>query len=181
MSENFDPKSKLTKMQGKDYLEVKWRIAWFRADHPKGSIITEIINEGVIKATVLDGDNRLLATGHGTPKMQGVAKSRPYEGAETAAIGRALAHAGYGTQFADELDEGEHLADAPVENSAEKKEAEKRQIAMNMYSELIKRGKAVKLQMPAMDAGWDSAKMKAHYNEQLGFVKQAEEQAKAGQ
>jgi hypothetical protein len=35
--------------------------------------------------------------------------------AETAAIGRALAHAGYGTQFTGE-DEGDFLADSPVEN-----------------------------------------------------------------
>ncbi len=111
----FDPKSKITKMQGKDYLEVKWRMVWFRDDHPKGRIITDLLNDGIVKASVFDGEGNLLSTGHGTPKMQGVAKSRPVEGAETAAIGRALAHAGYGTQFTDE-DEGEHLADSPVES-----------------------------------------------------------------
>jgi len=110
----FDPKNKVTKMQGKDYLEVKWRMVWFRDEHPKGKIITELLTEGIVKASVFDNDGNLMSTGHGTPKMQGVAKSRPVEGAETAAIGRALAHAGYGTQFTDE-DEGEHLADAPVE------------------------------------------------------------------
>lgn len=110
----FDPKSKITKMQGKDYLEVKWRMVWFREEHPKGRIITELLNDGIVKASVFDNDGNILSTGHGTPKMQGVAKSRPVEGAETAAIGRALAHAGYGTQFTDE-DEGEHLADSPIE------------------------------------------------------------------
>lgn len=116
----FDAKSKVTKMQGKDYLEVKWRIAWFRDEHPKGGIITEIAtNEPIsFKATILDAEGRILATGFGTPKMQGVAKSRPFEGAETAAVGRALAHAGYGTQFTDEFDEGEHLADAPIDRPA---------------------------------------------------------------
>ena len=54
-----------------------------------------------------------MATGLGSPKTQGVAAGRPFEGAETAAIGRALAVAGYGTQFTGE-EEGEHLADAPV-------------------------------------------------------------------
>lgn len=113
----FDPKSKLSKMQGKDYLEVKWRIAWFRDEHPKGAIITEIAHAEpiLVRATIMDADGKILATGFGTPKTQGVAKSRPFEGAETAAVGRALAHAGYGTQFTDEFDEGEHLADAPVE------------------------------------------------------------------
>ena len=119
MTEQFNPQSKVTKMQGKDYLEVKWRLVWFRAEHPKGSIITEIVNDDLMKATISDGDGKVLATGHGSSKKMGVAKSRPFEGAETAAIGRALAHAGYGTQFTDELDEGEHLADSPVERQPE--------------------------------------------------------------
>jgi hypothetical protein len=114
----FDPKQKITKMQGKDYLEVKWRVVWFRDENPKGRILTDLLPDGIVKATIIDGEGNTLATGHGTPKMQGVAKSRPVEGAETAAIGRALAHAGYGTQFTDE-DEGEHLADSPVERQPE--------------------------------------------------------------
>lgn len=118
MSEKFDPKSKVSSIQGKDYLEVKWRIVWFRQDHPKGGIVTEVINDNLIKASVIDGENHILATGHGSPKTQGVSKGRPFEGAETAAIGRALAHAGYGTQFTDE-DEGDHLADVPVQKKGQ--------------------------------------------------------------
>ena len=112
----FDPKQHVMNMKGKDYLEVKWRIVWFREEHPHGSITTELANVDpvVMKATVSTVDGAILGTGFGTPKTQGIAKSRPFEGAETAAIGRALASAGYGTQFTGE-DEGEHLADAPVE------------------------------------------------------------------
>ena len=111
----FNPKQHITNMRGKDYLEVKWRLVWFRDEHPTGRIETEVIQHEpvLMKATVYTED-KCLATGYGTAKMQGVAKSRPYEGAETAAIGRALAHAGFGTQFTGE-DEGDNLADNPVE------------------------------------------------------------------
>lgn len=183
MTEQFDPKSKVTKMQGKDYLEVKWRLVWFRSEHPKGSILTEIINEDLMKATIIDGDGKILATGHGSSKKMGVAKSRPFEGAETAAIGRALAHAGYGTQFTDELDEGDHLSDSPVEPPAKKEytEAEKQQIMVDKYAALVARAKAVKMELPALDAGWNSDKMKAHFREQERFVIAAELQTKAGE
>ena len=111
----FDPNSKLTNIRGKDYLEVKWRIVWFREDHPLGAIETEVISHDpqVIKATIKTESGNVLGTGIGTPKTQGVASNRPFEGAETAAVGRALAHAGYGTQFTGE-DEGVHLADSPI-------------------------------------------------------------------
>jgi len=121
----FDPKSKIKSIQGKDYLEVKWRIVWFREDHPKGGIITELesADPALIKASVLDEEGHVLGTGYGSPKTQGVSKFRPFEGAETAAIGRALAHAGYGTQFTGE-DEDEHLADSPVERGNGQKKVE---------------------------------------------------------
>lgn len=116
----FDAQSKLTKIKGKDYLEVKWRIAWFRDAHPAGAIDTQVIQVEpcyIIKATV-DVDGRQVASGMGSApafgKGQSTWKGRELEKAETAAIGRALAVAGFGTQFtADEFDEGEHIADAP--------------------------------------------------------------------
>ena len=184
MTDKFNPQSKITKVQGKDYLTVQWRLVWFRSDHPKGTITTEVVGDDLMKATILDSDGKVLATGHGSSKKAGVAKSRPFEGAETAAIGRALAHAGYGTQFAgDEFDEGDHLADSPVEKQEpiEKSESEKKQIARDMYTELTKRGKAVNITLPALDAGLSSAEMKKQYQEQYGYVKNAEDQAKAGE
>jgi hypothetical protein len=115
----FNPNEHLIKLSGKDYLMVAWRIVWFREEHPKGGIITELTSSTpvVMYAKVIDADGTVLGTGYGTPKTQGAAAKRPFEGAETAAIGRALAIAGYGTQFTGE-DEGEHLADAPVEMQA---------------------------------------------------------------
>lgn len=177
MVEQFDPKSKITKMQGRDYLEVKWRLVWFRSDHPKGSIITEVVNDDLMKATILDSDGKILATGHGSSKKIGVAKSRPYEGAETAAIGRALAHAGYGTQFTDELDEGEHLADSPIERTDENRKT----LALQKFDELIERGKAVGVNVEPPMPEWSIEKMRQHYKEQEKFVKDAEEQAMAGE
>jgi len=113
----FNPKDHIINMRGKDYLEVKWRLVWFRDVHPGGRIDTEVVchDPVVMRATIFTED-KCLATGYGTAKLQGVASSRPYEGAETAAIGRALAHAGFGTQFTGE-DEGENLADSPVERN----------------------------------------------------------------
>jgi len=118
----FNPKEHLMNMRGKDYLEVKWRIVWFREEHPNGAITTDLANVDpvLMKATVLDESGHILGTGFGTPKMQGVASQRPFEGAETAAIGRALAIAGYGTQFTGE-DEGEHIVDSPIERKSEPK------------------------------------------------------------
>ena len=55
----------------------------------------------VFKASVYDGEDRLLAT---ATKMETAKGFADYlEKAETGAIGRALALAGYGTQFAPEL------------------------------------------------------------------------------
>jgi hypothetical protein len=120
----FNPQEHIMNMRGKDYLEVKWRIVWFRDAHPNGAIITDLANTDpvLMKATVLDETGRILGTGFGTPKTQGVAAGRPFEGAETAAIGRALAIAGFGTQFTGE-DEGEHIADSPVERKPDQQKS----------------------------------------------------------
>jgi hypothetical protein len=114
----FDPNKYLTDLRGQQYLEVKWRVVWFRADHPGGNIQTDVISTDplLVKATVFDADGRQLASGHGGADAGGrkvVWSGREFEKAETAAIGRALAHAGYGTQFTGEI-EGDHLADSPV-------------------------------------------------------------------
>ncbi len=121
MSETkFNPKDHIIKMKGKDYLEVKWRLVWFKEENAKGTISTEILNTNPVlaKASILV-DGVLLATGHGsaTPKGNSVWSGREIEKAETAAIGRALAHAGYGTQFTDE-DETDNIVDSPVERKA---------------------------------------------------------------
>lgn len=40
--ENFRASRYLTKLDGKDYLEVKWRLLWLRTEHPDAVIATEL-------------------------------------------------------------------------------------------------------------------------------------------
>ncbi len=125
-----------------DYLEVKWRLVWFRDRYPNGTIETQEMcvdldrevtierrkwnadkkkNEMVavtakgyarMKATVCTGEG-----GQATGTKTETAVDFPdfVEKAETGAIGRALAALGFGTQFTGgELDEGTHIVDSPV-------------------------------------------------------------------
>ena len=123
MSFQFEPKVTLrgTKLpmlnlKGKPYLQVAHRLVWFREESPDGTIDTEIISvtdsSAVITAKVYDNTGRLLASG--TKKETADNFPDFIEKAETGAIGRALAVAGYGTQFEPEFDEAERLADAPI-------------------------------------------------------------------
>jgi hypothetical protein len=125
MASSFDPKQYLTKLgTNKDgtprmYLQTAHRVLWFRTDNPLGTIRTELIQVGdmpVFRAEILNADGILMATGYGSalPKAGAVWAGREIEKAETAAIGRALGHAGYGSQF-DGDDDTDHLADSPVE------------------------------------------------------------------
>lgn len=93
---------KTTPIRGKDYAEVNQRIEAFRKLFPMGSIITEIVSlaEGVVvmKATVTDGDGRILATGTAYEKEGNgnINKTSYIENCETSAVGRALGILGIG-------------------------------------------------------------------------------------
>ena len=107
----------LLNLRGKDYLEVKYRLVWFRETYPQWSIETEFLSiderSATARAVVRDETGRIIATSH---KAESVNNFPDFmEKAETGAIGRALALIGFGTQFcADELDEGDRIVDAPV-------------------------------------------------------------------
>lgn len=117
----FNPNEHMMRLKGKDYLQVAWRLVWFRdADngHPLYGLSTEIVEHGedwaVFKATITDEAGRVLSTGHGSESARDFGDY--LEKAETKAVGRALAMLGFGTQFAaDELDEGERIVDSPID------------------------------------------------------------------
>lgn len=108
----------VSNIKGKDYLMVVWRIVWARTEYPNWSYETEIISHtterSVVKATIRDDTGKILATAHKQEDQKGFPDNH-LEKAETSAIGRALAMIGFGTQWAPELEEGERLADSPVQ------------------------------------------------------------------
>ena len=121
----FNPNDHMMKLKGKDYLQVAWRLVWFREDHPDWGINAECIEQdqehAIFKAIICDDSGVQKSSGHGSESKKDFADF--LEKAETKAIGRALAMLGYGTQFvADELDEGERIVDSPVNRKPEQEQ-----------------------------------------------------------
>jgi uncharacterized protein YbdZ (MbtH family) len=120
----FDPTQYLSKFDGRDYLEVKWRLLWLRSEHPDARMTTEIVQhneEGgfaLFRAEV-EVPSGGKATGWGSETVRDF---HDYiEAAETKALGRALAALGYGTQFCQDFDFSanarpgtKQIVDAPV-------------------------------------------------------------------
>jgi hypothetical protein len=115
----FEPARYLTKLSGKDYLEVKWRLVWLRDQHADAEIVTEClfaddkIARFVCTITIPSGG---VATGHGSETAGDFRDF--YEKAETKAIGRALAALGFGTQFTPDHEFGAdvgRVVDTPVQ------------------------------------------------------------------
>ena len=111
----FNPTAHLTDIGGKDYLEVKWRIAWFRDQHTDGIIETEMTHHDDSQAIF---HAKVSIPSGGAASGWGSETASDYgdfiEKAETKAIGRALAALGFGTQFCEDFDEGGAVTDAPV-------------------------------------------------------------------
>ena len=93
---------KTTDIKGKDYAEVNQRIKAFRMVEPDGAIIPEIVKlengTCVMKATVLDGNGKVLGIGHAYEKEDSsfINKTSYIENCETSAVGRALGMCGFG-------------------------------------------------------------------------------------
>lgn len=120
-------------LKGKYYLPARRRIQWLRGEpvaHPDWTIDTEIeehergrrtgpgrVESGyaVVRANLYNETGRLIATGLKSEYSENFPDY--LEKAETGAIARALAVAGFGTESALDLDEGvdkERIADSPV-------------------------------------------------------------------
>lgn len=117
----FDPRAFVKKIQvgGRnsgttaDYLEVKCRLLWVRAEHPDAhmeSRLARLDGDLVVMSAKVCLSNGAEAMGHGSCRAS---EADAVEKAETAALGRALAALGYGTQFA--LYEESRVVDAPAE------------------------------------------------------------------
>lgn len=114
----------LISLKGKDYLQVAHRLIWFNEVESNFTIDTELVqvtDEQTVaraKIVVMDESGKVIKSAQATKRETKKDFSDHTEKAETAAIGRALALLGYGTQFAIvELEEGERLADSPVVNT----------------------------------------------------------------
>lgn len=113
--DGFEPRAMMRELgddQNKTlYLDVLFRKLWFRLKNPNGRISKRIIKltdqVAVVEARVYldkdDGEENYLANAFGLRFYNADGEFGPkyLEMAETAAAGRALSDAGYGSQFAD--------------------------------------------------------------------------------
>lgn len=124
----FDVNAHLIDLKGKKYLQVMFRLVWFREEKPNWTIQTIAVDlqdtKAIFRAEILNEDGRVISTGYGSETQKDF--NDFIEKAETKAIGRALAMLGYGTQFAPELDEGERIVDSPVGPETPKQPREER-------------------------------------------------------
>lgn len=126
---------KTGKTTTKQYAEVNQRIKAFRMLIPDGSITTELLSlaDGVaiFKATVSDGDGRVLGTGTAYEKEGSsfINQTSYIENCETSAVGRALAMCGIGIDLSiasyeevanASLNQGESEAKKMLDASREK-------------------------------------------------------------
>lgn len=128
--EGFEPKDYLREEKTEDgvsfYLDTKYRLLWFRLMYPQGKLvkIPKALNKEYATFEVRvytdknDADENFLANGFAS-RYKDDSNERFglnfVESAETAALGRALKDAGFGTQFCDiALPNDQTIVDAGV-------------------------------------------------------------------
>jgi hypothetical protein len=97
----------IVNIRGKEYQTVALRVQKFREEHPEWELSTEIIEANeklvIMQARIYNYDGKCIATGHAEEfrSASQINSTSALENAETSAIGRALAAAGWGgTEFA---------------------------------------------------------------------------------
>lgn len=111
-------KFKTVNIRGKEYVEVKERVKYFRQEkkYDNWTIATEFpvldSEQCVCKATIADQAQRVIATGHAHEVQANgnINKTSYIENCETSAIGRALAVMGIGVD--DSMASAGEVADA---------------------------------------------------------------------
>lgn len=140
----FNPSEHLQRIQGKDYLPVRWRLVWFHQEtSPRAGYVTvelehdrqngfakfftiawdgndESWRHVNIRGVELDVCGR-MATGEGSETRSDF--NDYYEKASTKSLGRALAGLSFGTQFAPEMDEKQRVVDTPTERAGRSTDA----------------------------------------------------------
>jgi hypothetical protein len=173
----FEPARYLTRVNGSDYLEVKWRLVWLRDRHPDAVVETELVshhdNVAVFRAKVAL-PNGGAATGWGS---ESAGDFRDYlEKAETKAIGRALAALGFGTQFCPDFEFGAtvgRVVDSPVKTPrAARGTATERQdagaVAAIGPDQAATQRQLRYLQAVAREAGFDAAALDERAMQEFG-------------
>jgi len=97
----------IVNIRGKEYQTVALRVQKFREAHPDWELSTEIIKADdvvvIMQARIYKEDGKCISTGHAEEfrASSQINSTSALENAETSAIGRALAAAGWGgTEFA---------------------------------------------------------------------------------
>lgn len=118
MRPNFDPREYIRQLEdGREYLDLKWRILWLRAQEPDASIESQIVvtsEDEVVCRTTISLRTGATVTAHGSASRS--ESDQPVEEAENRAMIRALAALGYGTEYADEDEVPVELPPAPPVN-----------------------------------------------------------------
>ena len=128
--EGFDPSAFLRKLAGENgeeqwYLDVKYRKLWFRLMYPEGKITKRIVklenDFAIIESKVYlnrnDPEDAFVSCAFAQRwrKDDDGYGLKYVETAETAAVGRALADAGFGIQFSEPGEDRDNsLVDSPV-------------------------------------------------------------------
>jgi hypothetical protein len=90
---------------GRDYLDLKWRLVWLRSREPEASIETQVVpsdeDEIVCRATI-SARSGASVTAHGSARRSD--DESAVEAAENRALARALAAFGIGAEYLDDDD-----------------------------------------------------------------------------